>query len=153
QAKIGEQAVERTALASVMTTIVNAADNQLLPPPSRLSRQVWLAVRPGPAPFVLTASAPEAVVRGKKLPIKVAVERTEACKRKGTLTALKLPNGWKMPAAEIAAGAKEITVELDVPANAGPDVYTFALRGDAQAAVGEPKKEVAVALPTNLLKV
>lgn len=153
QTKLGDQLIERTAFGSVMTSTINPSDQQLLPLPSRVSRQVWVAVRPGPAPFALEAAGPSTVARGGKLPLKVTLRRTDGCKGKVTLTALQLPPGWTIPKAEIAAGASEATIELIAPANAPFETCTFALRGEAPATVGDAKKEAAVTMPSNLITV
>jgi hypothetical protein len=125
-------------------------------PPSRVAREVCLAVR-GEAPFGLNAAPAEAaVVRGQKLKLKITLHRHAAdFKGKVALSGLGLPPGFAVPKAEIPAGAAEATVDLDIGAAAG--TYTFALRGEAAAPFRrdpkQPAKEVPVALPTNLVTV
>jgi hypothetical protein len=149
RAKIGETMVERVAWGSVMLNDVTDVQVQL---PSRLARQVWLGVRPGPAPFTLSATAPAEIVRGTKLPIQFTLQRSPGFSGKVTITAPLLPNGWKLANAEIAAGAERATAELEIPANAGADVYDLVLRGEGPVK-GRDGKESAVGLPANPIRV
>jgi hypothetical protein len=153
RALVGGKPVERPAWASVLTNNITEPQKVL---PSRVAREVCMAVR-GRAPFGLEAAPAEStVVRGQKLKLKVTLHRHATdFKGKVTLGGLGLPPGFTLPKAEIPGGASEAAVDLDVGAAAG--TYTFALRGEAVAPFRrdpkQPAKEVSVALPTNLVTV
>jgi hypothetical protein len=153
KARIGDQEVERFAVASVMT---NNLTDPLQMLPSRLAREICLGLRPG-APFALIAAPEkEMVQRGQKLRLKVQLQRyLPEFTGKVTLTGLQLPTGFTPIKGEIAAGQNETTLELD--ANAGPDTYSFAVRGEAQVPLARdpktPKKDTTVVLPSNLVTV
>lgn len=102
--------------------------------PSRLCRQLCLAVRPG-APYAIRLSGePVSVKAGESLTLTAAVERLTAdFKGKVQLNELLPPPGFALAATEAAEGKKTAEVKLTVARDVSPGTYTLVLRGDAQA--------------------
>jgi hypothetical protein len=120
---------------------------------SRPTRELALAVRES-APFAL-AFAEERVeaVAGGKITVKLRLQRY-AKDFTGKVTILPAASGpLRVNNAEVAAGQDEVTVTVDVPANAPPGEHTLTVLGQAQVPYSKegPKAaqrpNVLVALP------
>jgi hypothetical protein len=100
---------------------------------SQPARQLSAALR-DKAPFRLSLEpARVEVVAGQKAELKAVLRRIWP-DFQGKLTALPLmfPGNFKMPNAEIAAGANEAAFTLEVQAGTRPGEYTLSLLGQAQ---------------------
>lgn len=126
---------------------------------SRPVRELTLAVREK-APFSLRfASEQIQIEAGKKAQVKLAVTRLNPdFKEKLTLLPLPLPGNIKIIAPEIAAGASEATIDLDIQPNTRPGTYTLAIVGQGQVpyakdSAAKEKPNVLVSLPSQPLTI
>lgn len=125
---------------------------------ARMAQSIVLAVR-NQAPYVLSATPAEAkAVAGDKLAIRVQVQRADSWNDTVQLAGLDLPQGVNLPLVNVAKGASEGNVELSLPANLKPGVYSFSVSGAAQVAgdflreadASRPRAaNVRVVLPSN----
>jgi len=100
-----------------------------VPPPARLTRGFLIAVRPQPA-FRLSAEPRNVVVtQGEKFQLAASIERFEGFKGEVNLTVADQPNRMGGANAKIAGDATETTLELNVPGNVQPGMYTIRLQG------------------------
>lgn len=86
------------------------------------------------APYTLQLAPNRLTVEaGKKLEVKAQLTRHwPEFKEKLTCLPLSFPNAFKLANTEIAAGANEATLSIDVQANAKPGDYTLSVLGQAQ---------------------
>lgn len=126
---------------------------------SRPVRELTLAVREN-APFSLRfASEQIQIEAGKKAQVKLALTRLNPdFKEKLTLLPLPLPGNIKITAPEIAAGASEVTIDLDIQPNTRPGTYTLAIVGQGQVPyakdpAAKEKPNVLVSLPSQPLTI
>jgi hypothetical protein len=101
--------------------------------PSRICREICLAVR-SKAPYSLkTPTETLTVVAGGAFEAKVTVERNWAdFKGKVQLNGLNLPPGFSVPATDLPADKSDVLVKVAVAANVPGGTYSVVLRGDAQ---------------------
>ena len=117
---------------------------------SRPTRELVVAVR-GDAPFAVTPVSERIEVEaGKKAEVAVKCERLwPEFKGNVTLIPLSFPNPVKMNTTNLAADKNEVTVTLEVQANARPGEYTVALTGQGQVPFAKDPK--ATARPNTLV--
>ncbi len=122
---------------------------------SRPTRELVVAVAGEMAPFALTPAVERIEVEaGKKIDLQIKCERLFP-EVKGNLNIIPLsfPNPVKMNTVTVAEGKTEVTVTLEVQANARPGEYTVVLTGQAQVPFAKDPKATArpntlVALPS-----
>ena len=126
---------------------------------SRPVRELTLAVREK-APFSLSfASEQIQIEAGKKAQVKFAVTRLNLdFKEKLTLLPLPLPGNLKITAPEIAAGANEVTIEIEPQSGARPGNYTLSLVGQGQVPyakdpTAKDKPNLLVSIPSQPLTI
>jgi hypothetical protein len=125
---------------------------------SRPVRELTMAVREK-APFSLRFAAEQLQIEaGKKAQIKLAVSRLNPdFKEKLTLLPLPLPGNIKITAPEIAAGASEATIDIEIQPGARPGNYTLSIVGQGQVPYSKEtkddkeKKNQLVSLPSQPL--
>ncbi len=117
-------------------------------------RELTLAVREK-APFSLRFGAEQLQIEaGKKAQVKLAVTRLNPdFKEKLTLLPLPLPGNIKITAPEIAAGANEATIDVEIQNGTRPGNYTLAIVGQGQVPyakdpASKEKPNVLVSLPS-----
>jgi hypothetical protein len=100
---------------------------------TRACRQICLAVR-STAPYVLRVPPGEIkLTAGQSREVKVTLVRQWAdFKGAVRLSAWKPPAGFTVSDAEVKAEQSEAAIQIAIPADAAPGVYTVVLRGDAQ---------------------
>jgi hypothetical protein len=111
------------------------------------------------APFSLRFAAEQLQIEaGKKAQIKLAVSRLNPdFKEKLTLLPLPLPGNIKITAPEIAAGASEATIDIEIQPGARPGNYTLSIVGQGQVPYSKEtkddkeKKNQLVSLPSQPL--
>jgi hypothetical protein len=100
--------------------------------PSRLCRQLCLAVRPG-APYAIKMPVGSVkVAAGGSVSVTASVERMGDFKGKVQLNDLMLPPGFAVGAVEAAEGKNAAQLKLTVADNVPAGSYTVVVRGDAQ---------------------
>jgi hypothetical protein len=121
---------------------------------SRPVRELTLAVREK-APFSLRFAAEQLQIEaGKKAQIKLAVSRLSPdFKEKLTLLPLPLPGNIKIAVPEIAAGANEATIDIEIQPGTRPGNYTLSIVGQGQVPyakdpAAKDKPNVLVSLPS-----
>ncbi|MCE9524747.1 MAG: PPC domain-containing protein [Planctomycetales bacterium] len=126
---------------------------------SRPVRELTLAVREK-APFSLRFATEQIQIEaGKKAQVKLLLTRLNPdFKEKLTLLPLPLPGNVKITAPEIAAGASEATIDLDIQPGTRPGVYTLAIVGQGQVPyskdpAAKDKPNVLVSLPSQPLTI
>ncbi len=120
---------------------------------SRPTRELVVAISGEAAPFALAPAVERIEVEaGKKVDVVVKCERLWPDFKGGvTLIPLSFPNPIKFNTATIAADKSEVTVTLEVQANAKPGEYTVALTGQGQVPFAKDPK--ASARPNTLVPV
>ncbi len=108
---------------------------------SRPTRELVLAIRET-APFSLRFGVERLEVEaGSKVELKLQLERLwPDFKNNVNVLTLSLPNGFKMGNADLGAGKTESLLTLEVPPNAKPGEYTFAVQGQAQVPYNKDAK-------------
>jgi hypothetical protein len=126
---------------------------------SRPVRELALAVREK-APFSLRFATEQLhIEQGKKARIKLAVTRLNPdFKEKLTLLPLPLPGNVKIMAPELAAGANEATIDIEIQPGTRPGNYTLSIVGQGQVpynkdAAAKEKPNVLVSLPSQPLTI
>lgn len=100
---------------------------------SVMLREICLAVRDKAPYAVLLPKEKITVAAGSSLETSVKVERHwPDFKGNVQLIGLNLPPGFSLATTNVAAGASQAAIKLNVAANVPPGEYTVVLRGDAQ---------------------
>ncbi|MFO0879707.1 MAG: PPC domain-containing protein [Gemmataceae bacterium] len=107
---------------------------------SRISRDFYLAVRPG-APYLLRMQEKAEVLPGGTVEVLARVVRLGDFKGKVQLTGLNLPPGMSMPTTDIPEGKGEVPVKLTVAGNVPAGTFSVVVRGDAQVSYRRDPKE------------
>ncbi len=108
---------------------------------SRPTRELVVAVADA-APFAVVPTQDRITIEaGKKAELKLTCLRHQAdFKAAVNLTGLSLPNAVRVTTASIPEGKADATVTVEVPANARPGEYTFALQCQAQVPFSKDAK-------------
>jgi hypothetical protein len=108
---------------------------------SRPTRELVVAVADA-APFAVVPAADRlSVEAGKKADLKLTCQRYQAdFKAAVNLSGLSLPNSVRVTTASIPEGKADATVTVEVPANARPGEFTFALQCQAQVPFSKDAK-------------
>jgi hypothetical protein len=156
KAKIGEQDVTRAARGGgLVWATVNT------PGIARMADSIVLAVRPQP-PFVLAAKPEKTkVIPGDKLSIGVEIARASDWSDDVQLFGFDLPNNATVPLVTVKKGSNSGKVELSIPVNAKPGIFTFTINGSGQVARNyatepDPKKRsnnIRCVAPSNPLTI
>ncbi len=84
-------------------------------------------------PFSVTATPDQATVTaGEKFKFKVKVERAKDWTENVQMSGFDLPNNAVVPLVTVAKGSTEGDVEVTLPANLRPGLYTFTINGAGQ---------------------
>lgn len=127
---------------------------------ARLADSIVLSVRQA-SPFAVTAGTERITGKpGQKVAIPMKVERAADWAESIQFSGYDLPPGATVALVTVAKDGKEGAVEVAVPMNAKPGVYTFTIQGAGQVArdygrPADPKKprgnNVRVVMPSNAI--